>query len=183
MLTLIDPATVTNFSRTQEELELFALFCVVVVAGKNSKVQAIKLDQFLSGSSPFHFVRALDNLCCLRDHMVKVKMGQYNRLEKVFRNLLEVNLRWASLEELEKIMGMKTARFFLVHSRPSVRAAVLDTHILAWMRTQGYDAPKATPTNPKEYKRLEDLFLAECDKHGKSVAEMDLEIWKIGAKT
>lgn len=182
MNTLIDPKAITNFSRTQEELELFALFCCVV-AGKNSKIQARKLDEFLHGSSPFMFVRALINMDCLRVHMEHVKLGQYNRLEQVFIKLVQTPIRWASLEELEAIMGLKTSRFFLVHSRPNVRAAILDTHILKWMGEQGYDVPKATPTNKKAYQCLEAKFLYECDKRGVSVAEMDLKVWTERSQT
>lgn len=75
-------------------------------------------------------------------------------------------------------MGLKTSRFFLVHSRPNVRVAVLDTHILQWMKDEGYDVPRQTPTNKKKYREIEDKFLAECDKRGVSPAQLDLEIWK-----
>ena len=42
----IDPYNITNYSRTEEELQLFLLFCIVV-AGKTAYIQAEKLEQFL----------------------------------------------------------------------------------------------------------------------------------------
>lgn len=174
---LIHPAQVTNFSRTQEELELFAMFAICV-AGKNSEIQAKKLDEFLKGNSPLAFVRALINEDALISHMKHVKLGQYTRISKTFGNLFTVNLRWSNIDALESAMGLKTSRFFLVHSRPNVRVAVLDTHILQWMKDEGYDVPRQTPTNKKKYREIEDKFLAECDKRGVSPAQLDLEIWK-----
>ena len=42
----IDPYNITKYDRTEEELQLFLLFCIVV-AGKTAYIQAEKLEQFL----------------------------------------------------------------------------------------------------------------------------------------
>ena len=46
MMTKIDPYNITNFQRSDAELELFLLFCIVV-AGKTAYIQSEKLDLFL----------------------------------------------------------------------------------------------------------------------------------------
>jgi thermostable 8-oxoguanine DNA glycosylase len=83
-------------------------------------------------------------------------------------------------EELEKIygIGMKTSRCFLIHSRKNARYAGLDTHVLKFLRAKGVqDVPKSTPTSRKLYLRLEAEFLKLSDESGKSVADLDLEVW------
>ena len=95
---------------------------------------------------------------------------------------LDLDLRTCSLEELLAIHGVgnKTARFFLLHSRRNCDYAVLDTHILAWMRDHGVeDAPKSTPTNLKVYKELENKYRIMSRLHYPhlSNAQIDLLIW------
>ena len=46
----IDPYNITNFNRTEGELQLFLLFCIVV-AGKTAYIQAEKLEQFLDSTN------------------------------------------------------------------------------------------------------------------------------------
>lgn len=89
-------------------------------------------------------------------------------------------LRVCTVEDLENIKGIgaKTARFFIMHSRPNQRIAVLDTHILHWLRDQGVAAPKTTPSKgSKKYKDLELTFLTLADKLGEDPAILDLRIW------
>ena len=190
---MIDPTNITNYNRTEAELEEFLLFCIMV-AGKNAKQTAKKLDSFLFTAcvigemTPFewleHLVKLKSNgissnalMNCIKTH----KLGQYNRLEKAFTGILQFkgNLKNVSVEELESISGIgsKTSRFFVLHSRPNQQVAVLDTHILKWMYEQGYDVPRSTPPKGR-YAIIEKDFLTECDKAGKTPAEFDLEIWK-----
>lgn len=186
---MIEPTNITNYNRTQAELEEFLLFAILV-AGKNSKVQAKKLEEFLFNArvikaSPFKWLEYLAtfNDRALLDNMKAHKLGQYKRLEKTFRGILifKDRLDSVSLEHLEIHVGPKTARFFLLHSRPNQRVAALDTHILKYMSEKGYNVPKSTPSK-KKYRKIELDFLAECDKAGKNVADMDLEIWKSYSK-
>jgi hypothetical protein len=44
---MITPTTITNYNRTEEELEEFLLFSILV-AGKGAEQQAKKLDAFLA---------------------------------------------------------------------------------------------------------------------------------------
>jgi thermostable 8-oxoguanine DNA glycosylase len=182
---MIDPTNITNYNRTEAELEEFLLFCIMV-AGKNAKQTAIKLDIFLNFTkeddmSPFDYINNLqenDSLDCA----IKIcKLGQYKRLERAFKGILQFKnrLKEVSVEELESVSGIgsKTSRFFVLHSRADQQVAVLDTHILKWMYSQGYDVPKSTPPKGR-YALIEKDFLTECDKAGKTPAELDLEIWK-----
>lgn len=189
---MITPTNITNYNRTQAELEEFLLFAILV-AGKTAKTQADKLEKFLFNSrvinvSPFKWLEYLvefPNDTALMDTMKANKLGQYNRLNKAFRGILKFKgrLDTVSVEELESVEGIgpKTARFFLLHSRPNQRIAALDTHILKYMSEKGYNVPKSTPSK-KKYRKIELDFLSECDKAGKNVADMDLEIWKSYSK-
>jgi thermostable 8-oxoguanine DNA glycosylase len=187
---MIIPTNITNYHRTQAELEEFLLFAILV-AGKTAKTQAEKLNQFLTSAkvcdiSPFEWIEKLIAYDCgLMDCMKHYKLGQYNRLDKAIRGILQFqgNLDSVTLDELESIEGIgpKTARFFLLHSRPDQKIAALDTHILKYLADLGYDVPKATPSK-KKYRKIELDFLSECDKAGKNVADMDLEIWKSYSK-
>jgi thermostable 8-oxoguanine DNA glycosylase len=182
---LIDPHKITNFNRTNRELQTFYMFCVLV-AGKNSAIQARKLDAFLSEAPynmlPFSYINKLwyDNQ--LMDKMMEHKLGQYKRLFKCFTETFRSVecLRRTSVFALERVFGVgpKTARFFLTHSRETAQNfAVLDTHVLRWMRDElGVDAPKATP-NGTRYSELEQTFLRYCRKVGATPAELDLHIW------
>lgn len=188
---MITPTNITNYNRTQAELEEFLLFAILV-AGKTAKTQAEKLNQFLMpakvcGVSPFDWIKRLAVRLegGLNEHMIMHKLGQYKRIEKAFRGILQFKGKMdsVSLEELESIegIGSKTSRFFLLHSRPNQKVAVLDTHILKFLSEKGYNVPKATPSK-KKYGQIEKNFLTECEKAGKDVAEMDLEIWKSYSK-
>jgi thermostable 8-oxoguanine DNA glycosylase len=178
---MITPTSITNYNRTQAELEEFLLFAILV-AGKTAKTQAEKLEKFLlECNEPFEWIEKLDKNKILMLVMKNHKLGQYKRLEKAFRGILQFKgrLDTVTLEELESVEGIgpKTARFFLLHSRPNQKVAALDTHILKFMSEKGYKVPKSTPSK-KKYGQIEKDFLTECEKAGKDVAEMDLEIWK-----
>jgi len=182
---MIDPTNITKFDRTEAELEEFLLFCVLV-AGKDSKIQAKKLDEFLQHDitePPFvkiHYLLALKNLDMLNVWMRTCKLGQYNRLEKCFRQLmtLQGKLKTCTVDDLEAISGIgsKTARFYLTHTRPNQQFAVLDTHMLHYLRDSGFYAPKTTPSG-KMYAALEQVVLQEAKKAGMNPADFDLMIW------
>jgi thermostable 8-oxoguanine DNA glycosylase len=179
---MINPRQITNFKRTEAELQEFLLFCVCV-AGKSSEQQAVKLHNFLvtgEAFTPFGLIRYI-GATNLRIELETVKMGQYTRICKAFMAIVNANLdlTTCSLKDLEAIPGVgpKTARFFMLHSREGQEVAVLDTHILGWMRSRGWKAPKATPSQPL-YGKLEVAFLMECVWGGQSPATLDLAIWK-----
>jgi hypothetical protein len=184
---LIDPHNITDYNRSDDDLQAFWLFCVLV-AGKNSKIQARKLADFLRpaaacGFSPFKYIE-LRSAKFLDEDIRAEKLGQYARVKRCFLESLSLDLRRCTVDDLEAVYGVgpKTARFFLTHSRPDQNFAVLDTHILRWMRVNvdAY-APRATPSG-KRYAEVEQDFLAYCAERNVSPAELDLQIWSQSAK-
>lgn len=189
---MIDPRKVTQFDRTQAELEEFLLFSIVV-AGKNAFQQAKKLEEFLAyrgDLTPFGYIRWLDsqNPEYLDRMLRQVKMGQYERIGTAFRGIanffcqpmppaesLLKNIP-ISLMESVKGIGMKTSRFFAMHTRPDQQYACLDTHILQWLGERGHEVPKTTPRGQK-YLWLEQAFLAYCRELNTTPANLDLQIW------
>jgi thermostable 8-oxoguanine DNA glycosylase len=199
MTTKIDPYNITNFNRTEEELQLFLLFCIVV-AGKTAYIQADKLDQLLCSInerlmmpirvSPFQTLKSADDHGILFEEIQKAKLGQYRKIYGGFRFITEykIDLRKTTPDQLEVIpgVGMKSSRFFLLHSDINYqdKIAILDTHILKFIK-ENIDkrAPKSTPTIRVTYKYWEDVFLYWCEQHNKNVADFDLEVWKSFART
>ena len=195
---MVNPYDITNYNRTQSELEEFLLF-TIVVAGKTAYIQAQKLDQFLKSIntrlmmadrfSPFQSLKSANDHGILMEEIHKAKLGQYKKIYSAFIYIIEhnINLNFTTPIELEQIpgVGMKTSRFFLLHSDVTYKdnIAILDTHILKFIR-ENIDnrAPKATPTNSKTYKQWEDKFLFWCTENKKNTAEFDLEIWKSYAR-
>lgn len=179
---LIDPHNITDFNRSIADLEAFWLFCILV-AGKNSRIQAQKLAEFLDGNNwvtPFHQISTLDYTRTLGAAVKDAKLGQYSRVIRAFTGSLNLNLRKCTVTDLESVYGVgpKTARLFLLHSRPDQRFAVIDTYLLKWLHnTLGIDVPKATPSNPDKYRELEQHYLNYCNEYNLSPAELDLHIW------
>jgi hypothetical protein len=197
---MINPQEITNFNRTQSQLEELALFCIIV-AGKKSGPQAIKLEAFLNDIPvvgnlglpvypstywesllPFAKIRKLSAVNLLETQLKKHKLGQYTRIAQAWEKLAVsgFDLTTVTPNQLETIPGIgpKTSRFFVMHSRPNQRVATIDTHILKFLRSIGYtDAPKSTPTG-KVYEKYETIFLDYADSVKRNPAELDLEIWK-----
>lgn len=186
---MVDPSNITNFDRSDEELEEFALFCPAV-AGKTAKIQAKKLNDLLGNladehgeGSPLDLILDVAGDGRLEKHMRTVKLGKYSTLVPCYKALAlndPDKLRDVSVETLKRYPGIgdKTARFFIMHSREDVEVATLDTHVLSWMDenldvTVHPDAPRST----REYKRLEHHFLKEAERRGRHPAHLDLEIW------
>lgn len=182
---MVNPNDITNFNRTQEELEEFLLFAVSV-AGKTAEVQAPKLDKFLMGrlESPFYFIRKLDRRGVLEDRLRRVKLGKYSILVPCFRSLAndDPDLKEITREELEEYHGIgeKTSKFFLLHSRTDCNIASLDTHILKWLDEETSDdiqVPEKTPSSEDEYQKFQKIFLEKAEDYEESVAKLDLKVW------
>ena len=182
---LVDPADVIDFNRTDAELELFWLFSGVV-AGKTATTQARLLENFLNSldpvdnDSPFGRIRRAEQVGILMKKLQESRLGQYNRLYKMFVASLGLDLRNCTIDDLEGIPGCgpKTARMFIMMSRSNQRMAALDTHVLKHLRANGIAAPEITPQSKREYRRLEEEFLKLADASGMSVADYDLTVWK-----
>jgi len=195
----IDPYKITDYHRSDKDLELFLLFCIVV-AGKTAYIQADKLDQFLisiknrlmmpDNISPFQIIKSADQHGILLQEIQEAKLGQYKKINAAFKFISEnkIDLRKTTTDGLELIpgVGMKSSRFFLLHSdiTDKDQIAILDTHILKFIKENIDDrAPKSTPTIKVTYKYWEDLFLYWCQCNNKNVADFDLDIWKSYART
>ena len=187
---MIDPTNITQYDLSESELEEVMLFCCAV-AGKNALTTAKALDKFLIGlradsstlfdmeGSPFTLLRC-DYQDDLAQRLKSCGMGCYNHRARTFLALAysDLDLKNCSIEELEKIPGIgpKTSRYFLLHTRRDIRVAVLDTHILKFMRDLGHEVPSSTPTG-KRYLDLEQTFIGLADLSSKSLAQFDLDIW------
>jgi thermostable 8-oxoguanine DNA glycosylase len=185
---MIDPKSITDFNASDEKLEELALFWVLA-AGKNGVIAAKNLDCFLTAErlqygnlTPFELIRKMvaekrNIALTLRDFGI----GCYGVKAESFKQLANsgLNLRTCTTDDLENIFGIgcKSSRCFVIHTRPNQKLAGLDTHILKFLRDQGYNVPASTPSSKSQYLKIEQFFLAEVEKSGKTVAELDLEIW------
>jgi hypothetical protein len=176
----MDPLTVTNFDRTDEELEQFWLYGILA-AGKNSDWVCDVLPRLLHGCDE-PAISWLGNKPDLEDHLVSCRSGQYGRIMRSIRESSAIDLRIADIEELQAVHGVgpKTCRFFALHSRKDcVDCAALDRHILSWMRDCGVDAPEQTPTYLPKYLRLEQECILLQREHypHMTLAQSDLFLW------
>lgn len=186
MSTLFDPYAATNTERSDDELELFLLFCICV-AGKKATTISRALDRLLSISpssgSPFQKILALDSVPGgLRAALKESRMGKYGLLERALPMIAKsgMDLRTCSGDDLMKIpgIGFKTSRFFILHSRKGADVAVIDTHILKYLRDIGIDnVPTIVPNTHAKYERLEKIMLSESHRSGMTPAAFDLAIW------
>ena len=185
---MINPAEVTNYNRTQSELEEFILFCINV-AGKKSAIEAPKLEVFIERAknitketTPFNCIRKLIKLGRLNEIMHWAKLSPYAQRYNSYVAVAKIkDLQMVTLNRLLQVpgIGLKTARFFLSHSREDFDEPMLDTHILRFLRDQGHsDAPKSTPSNENTYRYFANIFKNIARQLGKSVTDLDLEIWK-----
>jgi len=200
---MVDPTNDTDYHRTDAELEEFLLFSISV-AGKTASQIAIALERFFNFAdqiimqqaktnnvkalmaeknkynTPFKAIKRLIEIEELENTIKISSLGQHGKLKKAFTELATVNfdLKTCSIDELETITGIgpKTSRFFILHTRPKQKIAVLDTHILKYIRQYVPNAPKATPSK-KRYNELEQWFIKHCATLKVDIAEYDLLIW------
>jgi len=182
---VINPKQITNYERTDNELQIFWIFCILV-AGKNadttSRAVAKIINDLAPWDNPFDGIKRI-GFEGLQDILRKYRTGQYDRVARAIYQSLDIDLRTCTVEDLIKIHGVgpKTARFFLLHSREFCDEIVLDTHILRWMREKcGIDnVPDNTPQNINRYNELSAICkdLMEQNYPGLSLAKIDLLIW------
>lgn len=173
------------------QLEWFILFGICV-AGKNAAQTQAKLNEFLLRNryngldpfdeTPFETIHKLVYHSKLTFELAASKFGQYDRIENAMRaGVLNLDVTHLTLRALEQIPGIgpKTARFIILYSQPNATCVPLDTHILKYLRRIGYaDAPTTTPPSGKKYAFLERAFLLEAQRQGKSVRQLDTEVWQ-----
>jgi thermostable 8-oxoguanine DNA glycosylase len=176
---MINPQACTKYDRTRAELEEFLVFCTFV-AGKSGWQAAVATHRFLRRQPPYERIRTLIRQRRLRRQLRTCGIGQYSRLTRALTEILPLDPAIVPVTVLETVYGIgpKTARFFVLHSRPAQQLAVLDIHILRELRAQGYvDAPTTTPQHPRTYARWERVVLGLATAAGMSPAAFDLMVW------
>ncbi len=178
---------------TKVQLEWWILFGICV-AGKSAKGTEKKLRAFLDdirdtmpgyeGVSPFEIIKHAIYYRNLNYYLRKHKLGKYKLYRKAFPAAVSIDLDNVTVESLEKVPGIgpKTARMTILYYEPEANCVPLDTHVLKWLKLQGYAAPKSTPQSGRRYLELEQAFIAEAKKRGKTVRELDTEVWQSYAK-
>ena len=178
----INPLKITKFNRSERELQFFWIYSILV-AGKDADQTARKVSKLFKDLGPreLPFDHLVTRLTDLHNILVANRIGQYGRIELAIHQSLKLKLKTVTAFELESIHGVgpKTARLFLLHSRKDQNYAVLDTHILQWMRDHGVDAPKDSPPKGKRYDELERLFISLAKAHypDLTLPEIDILIW------
>lgn len=160
------------------------LIYAMIVAGKTARFANDKVDRLraiLGYELPFDTLAEMTDAAL--DALVRrVGTGNYTKLAQGLRALAGAGLDLATCGpgELQAIHGIgpKTARFFILWTRPGARYAALDVHVLRWLRARGHKAPTTTPQAESAYRRLEEIFLAEADKRNLTPRELDLRIWE-----
>lgn len=189
----IEPRAITRFDRTPAQLEAFVLFAYFV-AGYESETVAPLLNRWMDrhigdGETPFAAIRRLTAAGGLGASLADFGLhGQITRrliglpqmaaLDAAELAAMSPGDMIATLESVYGI-GPKTARFVALHSRPDVRVAVLDRHILRFLERLGHKVPKKykTPGKGRPYARLEVAFLAAAHERRMTPAALDLSLW------
>jgi len=189
---MIDPTDITDFDLSVGELEERILFWVLA-AGKNGKQAAASLERLCRmicpdrsewERSPFAVIgwRVRRGPPKLSEWLQSAGIGCFNLKAEYIIDLIHsgINLQTCTVDDLQSIKGIgpKSARCFLIHSRPNQRLAGLDRHLLHFMRDRGYVVPKQTPQSNKKYKEIEALALEVADNLGLTPAEFDLGVWR-----
>jgi thermostable 8-oxoguanine DNA glycosylase len=184
-------AAVTNFHRTEAELQAFWLFSLLTANFKATHAHRslVKLLSDVPGEMPFDRIKTIIAQGQLEN---RVRNSGHRFPTKTIRSLQDtialydrgqLNLRTATVEDLKKIHGCaeKTSRFFILHSRANQQLAVLDVHILNWLRHLGFSkVPQLTPTG-RLYRHFETIFLKIAERLDMSVSDLDFSIWQAGS--
>lgn len=187
-------------------LQAFLMFGIAV-AGKSADSVSEKIQMFLANLEngygpglPFDLIRNLlkKNEGCLNSHvpywtdaikalkgeMQLVKLGQYTKLVRAFGYLAltPLDLTTCTVEQLEAIPGCgpKTARYFLMYTRPNFKGAALDTHILKYLSGPcGLEGiPSSTPPKGAKYNAIEEQFLKIANLLEVEPKELDNAVWQ-----
>jgi thermostable 8-oxoguanine DNA glycosylase len=185
---LVDPIHFTNYHRNDLELEATAIFSVLV-AGKTALTMARALERLLKiarqqapvkRTMPFKLLREF-NQHQLARIMLQAGVGCYNQKARTIYELVRsgLDLRTCTAADMERVTGIgpKTSRLFILHTRRKQRLAVLDVHILRYLRELGHNVPIHTPGSSRRYAQIEALCLMLADQAGLAPADWDLSIW------
>lgn len=192
---MLDPSGLLEPNNRREQ-ELTVLY-IIAVANKTSEYAVNVMGKFMFRTQeyelPFNAILDLWRVDALETIMRECKLAPYKWKYKAFKHVALVGTRGNTQRDLKTVtpnewsnvggekvgIGPKSARYMCMCLDPNkARYAALDTHVLKWLRLQGYDAPKNTPPAGKKYDDLEAKFLMECDRRKILPAEFDLEIWE-----
>lgn len=191
---MIDPTNMTRYNQDKSELEETILFCCSV-AGKNAMTTSKLLDVFLRYAhdyafadpeppyDPFDAIRGMFTVGINVALILKdCGFGCYNHRAKTFKQLVysNIDLETCTTSDLEAIsgIGMKTSRFFILHSRKDATVAPVDTHVCKFLKDQGIIKSAKVNLTPKRYLELEKAYIDLWkNKPDIPLAEYDLAVW------
>ena len=110
----INPKKITDFNRSQADLELFAVFAVCV-AGKKAQQTADKVNEHFRDVqtptkqlTPFETIKSLIGANIFGGYLQHARFGQYKRIYRALRYLAEssIDLKTCTVEDLEAIHGI-----------------------------------------------------------------------------
>ena len=179
-----DPNQITDYTRDERGLDLFLIF-TIMVAGKPAMRTAELLTNMLGHRPDDDIPRAyLKRLGERRRRALleKHRVGQYTRIENAISGSFHLSLDDVTVDQLQGVSGIgpKSARFFVLHSQPDAHCAVLDTHILRYLRDHGEETSKTTPQSMTTYSRLEARWLELIAEEypNQTAAQADFRIWE-----
>ena len=188
---MINPTSITNFKRTDKELEQFFVFCWFSKAA-NAKQLGVKINNLFDhlddacedmdlNLSPFGQLNYCLQSDLLKSLLEEFKVGKYEAFIKAFSSFGRLNLRTCSIEDVENIpgIGKKIARMFLLHSRHNQRYVCLDTHLMKEARKIGA-TDQITAPHGQKYLDIEEKMIKFLTDRYKYVdfAKFDLDCWK-----
>ena len=179
-----------DYQRNTTQLLEFLLWCTCI-AGKSSATITPRFNNLIEQIPAKKLIKSHGNT--IINALKKHGIGQYNRLKKCWQEIAfgSINnrkcnsgafLKHAPRHEITELhgIGLKTASFYIQCTRPLEDIAVLDTHILKWLKQEfaPYPVPSSTPQDETEYIKLECMFIGAAAYLNKSPAELDLALWK-----
>jgi hypothetical protein len=184
----VDPFNLPSRPMTMPELQYWILF-TIAVAGKGAKVTEQKMVAFLRDAGrplawPFKIIQLYTAQNELLKKLKKHKLGKYTLLMKGFPAATSLDLNNLDVPALEKVPGIgpKGARMIMMYGFPDQKDyAVLDTHVLKFMRAHGYDVPDSTPSG-KQYEKIEHWVIAEARARNMTPRQFDTMVWQQYAK-
>ena len=200
MIDPTDPKDLIRFDRNLGELQEFLIFSICV-AGHAAVPIARGVESLLGGcrdmcgvwwTMPFDLIRTLPKLPCplsVADALRDSRIGKYNQRAGYLTAAAnsDLDLFTCSVDDLDALPGIgpKTARFFVMCNRPDERHAILDVHILRYMREAwGLDVPRGSTMSAAQYARWEPEYLSralpEAERLGMTLMEYDLSLWNQG---
>jgi hypothetical protein len=190
---MVDPDQAPDFHRTGPALEEFFLFAGLA-ANRPAYRAALTLDRLLAGceadeDGPFAYLRGVHRAESSHASAVRTTgLGCHQQKGRFLFAAIHsgLDLRTAGLRELERLpgVGLKTSRFFVLHSRPGQRVAAIDTHIYRDLcgRYPGHPSLRKPPGSKSRYLAQEQLFLRAADLEGLEPWQLDINIWRAGRR-